>query len=1290
LDTRRTLDEEPFAWEQPQDAGIMQPEAVQGFSDGGSVEREEFASGGRPITGVAYERPDVLKIIKNKLKDSVEKKEGFKIVNWSEEKTHPMLIKEFKKNNIKLTNREFINKAITKVFEENNWIDPVQYRREMVVDSFMKHLDTVGEFDGEEKLAKELKPFLGKEATKDKPSKLYETINRDFKDWRAGKFEVSTVDRDLLDKNALKEIKNWMPRTTNIRSVQRKEQLEFLNNLNDKNISLDNAKNQFVKKFSNLNDPLQTFNQRVAQLNVLKLEGKLPSNKDATQFKTYKNIEVGERAPWLKAGLTDLFAGNYSKTIQAADILNAEGKTKEAQRLYTAAEKFFSPNDGIFRKAGGQAEHPFSRKYGGTADQQLKVNSLIEGDLNSFKKTNFDDPVNQAIEKYNISTDEKVKKSLQKEIELRKQFMNYITGSKEFGGIVDPVEFEFTPNEVKVKTNVKPIDRIKNFDVDIFKQRGEAYGETAGEIGKKLGLLTKEGKVVNKKVALNKIENILSKVNKVKEEQSIRIAKSLNKEQSNLICSKLSNGGIPETCLDVAKNDPDRFLKTVASESKNIKAAKDAAKVLTFANIADEALIGGKLGAGILVGINTALAAYDKSEGKDPEVVLNTLTSVIPFLEQGLFGTPEYISLRKAAGTPEGYTNVVLGQQVEEDYTKLKDLDERIKEIKEGNVLMDIEQRPELTEEYMNNLLTQRQEIYSKLSPFLDKEGKIDYTKKGPKDLLEAQTKREQESLKRRQLEEELDILKDYQIKRLGRGLLKPEDKASVGDVKEQIDLGQKKLEEFELGVKQKNFDPSSISYEEFSNIESPDDSMMRQEFKKGGISKRGFLKLLGGTAATGAIAPDLIKALKGGKTATQVASKIKLEPAEGMYPWFPKLVEKIKEMGKPFEEKQLIMEPSYKNDPRPFTSRVPTGEEKLTKHVDGDTTFILREYPDGRIAVDINSPRNQESFGQPVSLYYRPRMEIQNYKGEKKIEPPEFKVLEPEPKLFANGPDDVDITFTEVPKNPKRNIVFGDIEAAERFATGDIKNRKIIPVKQSLRNEMDEDPSTFIMRQSGELGSTARPERIIKLPEEFATGGRVKFSPGGTVKFARMITDILDSLRRKLSFSSHLEKLYGTEKAREQILSPYRIPEGTNKSPHSDILMHIDESRQTLPKEYNDLQNALNEIERDVNNYDYTSADKKGRTLLDKLPESFNFEKLSQDLFPMEDPLNNAFILMDPKRENMRGRYVQKYTIDPKTKRGTIQTFDTFDAENKRWLSEDEWKLEGVESYEKGKEGLN
>jgi len=235
--------------------------------------------------------------------------------------------------------------------------------------------------------------------------------------------------------------------------------------------------------------------------------------------------------------------------------------------------------------------------------------------------------------------------------------------------------------------------------------------------------------------------------------------------------------------------------------------------------------------------------------------------------------------------------------------------------------------------------------------------------------------------------------------------------------------------------------------------------------FDKGGISKRGFLKLLGGTAATGAIAPDLIKALKGGKTVTQVASKLKFEKAQGMYPWFPDLVEKIKVKGKPFEEKDLIMEASYKHEAKGYGG-LPKGIEKLTKHVDGDTEFILREYPDGRIAVDIHSPRNQEGLDTPVTLYYRPTMELKYYSGTK-VEPAEFKVLEKQPRYFANGPDDVDIEMSEMRKIPGKDTIFGDVEAAERFATGDIKNRKIIPAKQSRRNQMEDAPVDFIEETS-------------------------------------------------------------------------------------------------------------------------------------------------------------------------------------------------------------------------------
>jgi hypothetical protein len=249
----------------------------------------------------------------------------------------------------------------------------------------------------------------------------------------------------------------------------------------------------------------------------------------------------------------------------------------------------------------------------------------------------------------------------------------------------------------------------------------------------------------------------------------------------------------------------------------------------------------------------------------------------------------------------------------------------------------------------------------------------------------------------------------------------------------------------------------------EIPEIQSPDDSM-REGFKKGGISRRDLLALLTGAA----VAPELIKAVKGTKKAAQTvraASKINFEKAEGMYSWFPDLVEKIKTKGKPFEEKEIIMEASYKHEPKGYGG-LPKGVETVTRHVDGDTEFLLREYPDGRIAVDIHSPRNQEGSSTPVTLYYRPTMELKYYSGSK-VEPAEFKVLEKEPRYFANGPDDVDIEMSEMRKVPGKNTIYGDVEAAERFATGKIENRKIIPVKQARREQMEDAPVDFIEETS-------------------------------------------------------------------------------------------------------------------------------------------------------------------------------------------------------------------------------
>ena len=206
------------------------------------------------------------------------------------------------------------------------------------------------------------------------------------------------------------------------------------------------------------------------------------------------------------------------------------------------------------------------------------------------------------------------------------------------------------------------------------------------------------------------------------------------------------------------------------------------------------------------------------------------------------------------------------------------------------------------------------------------------------------------------------------------------------------------------------------------------------------------------------------------------------------------------------------------------------------------------------------------------------------------------------------------------------------------------------------------------------------------RIKYDFATGGRVGFSSGGgAIKLARMITDVLGGLRQRLFMPSHIQKTEGAQAAKEQAIRPYTHP--TNQSIQLNVLEDIEKSKNLLPREYHSI---LDDIKKDVENFDYINASNRANALNKEIPEVLNFEKLSQDLFPMEDPLNNAIILMDPKRDRMVGRYVSSVRVDTKTGRGIRQTFDTFDSESRKFLDEKDWKLMGVESLEKGKEGLN
>jgi hypothetical protein len=203
-----------------------------------------------------------------------------------------------------------------------------------------------------------------------------------------------------------------------------------------------------------------------------------------------------------------------------------------------------------------------------------------------------------------------------------------------------------------------------------------------------------------------------------------------------------------------------------------------------------------------------------------------------------------------------------------------------------------------------------------------------------------------------------------------------------------------------------------------------------------------------------------------------------------------------------------------------------------------------------------------------------------------------------------------------------------------------------------------------------------------------FATGGRASFQTGGSANFLKMLRNISDSVR-ELKNSTHMlgytAKSEGIAKAAEEALAPYAGGFKGNK--HETLLQKIQNAKEHLPKEYHGV---LDEMKSYADKHAYDAVDDMAKALDKTIDPNLKFENLSKKMFPMEDPLNDAFIIIDPEKGHSVGRYVQRHTVDQNTGRGIIQTVDTWDPVNRRFLTEEEQKLIGVQSIEKGKEGLN
>jgi hypothetical protein len=806
----------------------------------------------------------------------------------------------------------------------------------------------------------------------------------------------------------------------NFNPIIRDKVLNELNDILPKTKITENQKYDLRKKFQNSKILSELgINKRLSGPVTRLLIKDLGENVvEDINFVRYPRTEVGHYINFLKDKVDPKYKKQFELVNKAIRQLNYKN--------YNGAKDTL----GIVENINLDHRVPKYLIDAGYADEieYIKLNPIGEKFNMIAKNKNFDAPIARLSRKYEATNNPEDKAKIIKEMNNIKDNFN-----KRYNNYLSDINIKEVGGKLNVSSSLKPIT-------------------SADEFVKTLGTNVKQNPEffkLDKKIKDQMIANIGCPT----------IGKSLGgrvnfSEGSNCYAKgleKIQSGELNTAERNIAVN----FLKDAGADAKTIGFVKNAKKLGSFLF---DFIIGKTPGAALVnFGINVPFAIAEAQEGKPGRQVLGTATDVIGL--GPLVGTTEKDELTKAMGADADlYLKINNAMDEYNDIDRQRQLIENSRSGFQSPEEIPSDMREQELQLASKKLDQKEKELYNFLSPYLNKQKEVIYPKNIEKGL---QILEDQEKLRKAKSNLEMK-----NIPSVGEDVLST-DNISFEKSNKNIDKKIEQLESEKLlygSEIDKNMTPELMDVIYESGARGGAAEGGRIGLSGGGgpkMGRRGFLGLL---AAGAAAAPEIMKGLKGEKKAVQAAkviSKINFEKPKGMYPWFPDLVEKIKTKGKPFEEKDLIMEASYKHEAKGYGG-LPTGEEKLTKHVDGDTEFILREYPDGRIAVDIHSPRNQESFETPVTLYYRPTMELQ-YKSGVKVEPAEFKVLEKEPRYFANGPDDVDIELSETRKVPGKDTIFGDVEAAERFATGKIENRKIIPAKQARRDQMLDQPTDFI-----------------------------------------------------------------------------------------------------------------------------------------------------------------------------------------------------------------------------------
>ena len=234
--------------------------------------------------------------------------------------------------------------------------------------------------------------------------------------------------------------------------------------------------------------------------------------------------------------------------------------------------------------------------------------------------------------------------------------------------------------------------------------------------------------------------------------------------------------------------------------------------------------------------------------------------------------------------------------------------------------------------------------------------------------------------------------------------------------------------------------------------------------YDKGGMTRRSFLKILGGLATI----PIVGKFLKPIKTAKGIKSVpiIKTDNVPGKPEWFDALVNKV------------IIEGDD------VTKRFATADRQAVHQKtldDGSVVRVTEDVDDGAIRVEYENEANV--FGDDVLMQYKKPLPDEGAPNPSA----EFTTAESGPVGRQTGPDDFELDVDEV-GGSSINDLDSDVSKLKEYATGKkptmkefVQNKKRRDKASAITNDIDGAASDAVIRRQGDYDPS---------PDDFASGG--------------------------------------------------------------------------------------------------------------------------------------------------------------------------------------------------------